>query len=98
MGGVGDGRFAPDNPLNRAQAAVILTNLAQALGSPLPQAPASFSDSGGIGGWALDAVGRVQGAGVMSGVGEGRFAPQETFTREQSVAAIMNLYRFLSQV
>lgn len=97
VGGVGDGRFAPDNPLNRAQAAVILTNLAQALGSPLPQAPASFSDSGGIGGWALDAVGRVQGAGVMSGVGEGRFAPQDTFTREQSVAAIMNLYRFLSQ-
>ena len=97
VGGVGDGRFAPDAPLNRAQAAVILTNLARALGSPLPQTPASFSDSDNIGGWALDAVGRVQGAGVMSGVGEGRFAPQETFTREQSVVTIMNLYRFLSQ-
>lgn len=97
VSGVGGSRFAPDEALNRAQAAVILSNLARALNAPLPQAPASFSDQNSIGGWALDAVGRVQSAGVMSGTGGGNFSPQETYTREQSVVTIMNLYRLLSQ-
>lgn len=96
VGGVSGGRFAPDEALNRAQAAVILTNLARALNSPLPQAAASFSDQASIGGWALDAVGRVQAAGIMSGTGGGNFSPQATYTREQSVVTIMNLYRSLT--
>ena len=33
----------------------------------------------------------------MSGVGSGRFAPQDTYTREQSVVTIMNLYQHISR-
>ena len=95
VSGISSELFAPNDPLNREQAALILTNLARAIGSPLPASSASFSDAGDIGGWALDAVGRVQGAGIMSGVGSGRFAPQDTYTREQSVATIMNLYHMV---
>lgn len=95
VSGISSELFAPNDPLNREQAALILTNLARAIGSPLPASSVSFSDTSDIGGWALDAVGRVQGAGIMSGVGDGRFAPQDTYTREQSVVTIMNLFHML---
>lgn len=95
--GVGEGRFSPESPLNRAQAAVILTNLARIMDFPLPQATPDFSDAGEAGSWALNAIGCVQGTGIMSGVGGGRFAPQDTYTREQSVVTIMNLYQHISR-
>lgn len=96
VSGISSELFAPNDPLNREQAALILTNLARAIGSPLPASSASFSDAGDIGSWALDAVGRVQGAGIMSGVGGNSFAPQDTYTREQSAATIMNLYHYMT--
>ena len=95
VSGVGGGNFAPDAPLNREQAALILTNLARAAGAPLALAHPSFSDNDTISSWARTAVGQVQAAGVMSGVGGNAFAPQNTYTREQSVATIMNLYHLI---
>lgn len=97
VSGVGGGRFSPDSPLNREQAALILTNLAKALESPLPQAAPSFYDADAISSWARTAAGSVQAAGIMRGVGGNSFAPKSTYTREQSVVTIMNLYRFMTQ-
>lgn len=97
VSGVGNGLFSPDAPLNREQAALILANLARSLGSPLPQSAAAFGDAAAISPWAQAAVGQVQGAKIMSGVGRNLFAPQNTYTREQSVVTIMNLYRFITQ-
>ena len=94
VSGVGEGLFAPNDPLDREQAAVILSNLARALEHPLPQAQHTFSDPD-FSPWAQDAVGQVQSAGIMSGSGNGLFSPQGTYTREQSVVTIMNLYRFM---
>lgn len=96
VSGAGDGTFSPGDPLSREQAAVILTNLARALNAPLPRAQHTFADED-ISLWAQDAIGQVQGAGVMSGTGGGLFSPQETYTREQSVVTIMNLYRLVSK-
>ena len=42
--------------------------------------------------WAVDAVGQMQATGVMNGVGENTFAPDEDYTREQSIVTIMRLY------
>ena len=42
--GVGGNRFAPDAPLTREQAAVMLSRVADALAKPLPRQPASFAD------------------------------------------------------
>lgn len=95
VSGVDGGSFAPDAPLNREQAAVILTNLAKTLDSPLSPAVPDFADSDAISPWARSAVGQVQSAGIMSGTGGGSFSPQNTYTREQSVVTIMNLYRLL---
>lgn len=96
VSGVGGGLFSPDAPLNREQAALILSNLARITGSPLPQAAPAFADNDAVSGWAQAAVGAVQAAGVMNGVDGGLFAPRKTYTREQSAVTIMNLYRYIS--
>lgn len=97
VSGVDGGLFSPDAPLNREQAAVMLTNLARAAGSPLPQASASYDDLDAVSAWAQAAVGQVQRAGIMSSTGGGMFSPQSTYTREQSIVTIMNLYHFLAE-
>jgi len=90
--GVGGGAFDPGGKLTREQAAAILTRLAVVLDHPLPQGDPTFTDSGEISSWALEAVGSVQAGGLMEGTGEDRFSPQTTYTREQSVVTLLRLY------
>ena len=92
VSGVGNGRFLPDAELNREQAAKLLSSLAGVLGDELPRTEAAFEDLEEISDWAREAVEQVRAAGIMGGVGEGRFAPQLKYTREQSIATIMRLY------
>ena len=89
--GVGGGRFAPDSPLTREQAAVLIARLSEAIGWPLPEAAAAFADNAGISPWAIDYVGKVQAAGIMGGAGNNMFSPQGAYTREQSIASIWRL-------
>jgi len=92
VSGTGNGMFSPDSPLTREQAAVMLARLSDALYMHLaPQSP-TFSDNAAISPWAFDSVGQIQAAGIMSGIGNNNFAPQNPYTREQSIATIMRLY------
>ena len=90
--GVGGGNFAPSNTLTREQAAVMLARLADVIGQPLPSSPATFADNGQISSWALDAVGQIQAASIMSGVGSNQFNPTGNFTREQSIITMLRLF------
>ena len=94
--GVGENLFAPDNPLTREQAAVMLSRLAGALGQPLPQQAATFADYAQVSYWAIDAVGQMQASGIMGGVGENLFAPGDPYTREQSIVTIMRLFDIMN--
>jgi hypothetical protein len=95
VNGVGGNKFDPDAALNREQAAVMLARLANAAGRPFVKKTASFFDSAQISGWALEAVGQVQAAGIMGGVGDNQFAPQGDYTREQSIITILRLFNLL---
>jgi hypothetical protein len=95
--GVGGNRFDPSAQLTREQAATMLSRLADAMGKPLidansPSARQQFSDIASVSSWAVDAVGQVQAAGIMGGIGDNTFAPKEPYTREQSIITIMRLY------
>jgi len=92
VAGVGDNRFDPDGTLTREQAAVMLSRLADALEKPLPRQAATFADNTQISSWATEGVGHVQAGGIMSGVGNNTFAPQNPYTREQSIVTILRLY------
>jgi len=93
--GTSNGNFSPDDVLNREQAAVILTRLAEALGKPLKKIAPTFNDNGRISHWAWAQVGQIQGAGIISGVENNRFAPKDLCKREQSIIMISRLFDIL---
>ena len=95
MSGTGNGKFSPNAPLTREQAATMINNLFTFCSKALPAANAAFADNGDISAWALDSVGKVQAAGIMSGVGNNRFAPKDNYTREQSIVTALKTYEVL---
>jgi len=106
VSGIDVGVFAPNDAINRAQAAVMLARLANAIGQPLPLSAPTFVDVGhfdvgipvtaGIYHWAFEAIGQVQAAGVMSGVGDNQFEPWNDYTREQSIVTMLRLFEILN--
>ena len=50
------------------------------------------SDLSAISAYALDPVGQMQATKIMGGVGDNTFAPQNPYTREQSIVTILRLY------
>lgn len=89
--GIGDGKFSPDTPITREQAAVMLVRLAGVLGQPLPEQSVDFSDIDDISPWAIQSIGQVRAAGIMGGVGNGAFLPKGSYTVEQGIVTMARL-------
>jgi len=98
VNGVGNNRFDPDAQLTREMAAVMLANLANAIGQPLPQKAPTFADNNEASAWALESIGRVQAAGVMSGTGDNMFSPKQPYTREQSIITVMRVFNDMNDI
>jgi uncharacterized repeat protein (TIGR02543 family) len=79
MGGLGNGKFGPDDKLSRAMLAQILYNLE---GSPASSGVNSFTDVPN-GQWYTTAVTWAAKRGIVSGYGDGKFGPNDNITREQ---------------
>ncbi|MBR4131465.1 MAG: S-layer homology domain-containing protein [Oscillospiraceae bacterium] len=88
MNGVGNGRFAPDSPLTRAQIVTILYRLA---GSPDPGAASSYFRDIPDGQWYTDAVIWAAGRNIVNGYRDGRFHPDRDISRQELVTI---LYRY----
>ena len=80
-GGVGNGLFAPNQPCTRAQ---IVTFLWRDAGSPAPKNMSSFADVPADAFYAKAVAWAVEN-GITSGTGDGKFSPDATCTRAQSV-------------
>ena len=93
ISGLGDGTFAPESSITREQAAVILYNTAEFLGNKtMKSGSAAFSDGAEISAWANASVSSVYEMGIMSGTGENKFSPKNTYTTEQAIATMLRLY------
>jgi hypothetical protein len=93
ISGVGGGNFDPYAPLTREQAAVILARFAEiVLESPMTLVFFTFNDATEISYWAESSIQALANRGIMSGVGGNRFAPQGTFTREQSITTVKQIF------
>ncbi len=90
--GVGNNKFDTDGLLTREQAAVMISNLAKAIGKPLTDKSVTFADNASVAPWALAQVGQVQVTGIMGGVGNNTFLPKGNYTREQSIVTMLRLY------
>ena len=87
MNGLGDNRFAPGEKTTRAMLVTMLYRLEKDAGG---SAATKFSDVP-AGQWFSDAVNWSASAGVVNGLENGKFAPNDNISREQ--LAVM-LYRY----
>ena len=95
--GVSATEFAPNELLNREQAATMLTRVfkrATMKGWTIEtdaqfqldyNKPAVFADDSKISEWAKDSVYFMAANGIISGVGDNKFAPQNTTTEEEAI-------------
>ena len=95
VSGVGGGRFDPSGSITRQEAATILARAAKVMGGPDANNEADYADKHQIADWAFDSVRYVSGANIMRGTGDG-FDPLGLYTREQTIATVLRLYKFLS--
>jgi hypothetical protein len=91
--GVTDTAFAPQSNLTRA---MLVTILYRNDGAPNTNGGASFTDAA-PGQWYSDAITWASANGIVNGVGDNRFAPDENVTREQFAAILYNYAKYKNQ-
>nr|WP_221248263.1 S-layer homology domain-containing protein [Anoxybacillus mongoliensis] len=89
VGGVGNGLFAPDQAITRAQAAAMLV---RALQLPLSNKPSIFADVPNSHPFAREIMTAYE-AGVVGGYPNGRFAPKESMKRKHMAMIIQRAFR-----
>lgn len=93
ISGKGDGKFAPDDSLTRAEAASILYRVARYNGIEFQEYKGEkFSDDNQIPAWAKEYIYLAVSGKIMSGTGDG-FSPMSTYTAEQAVSTIERLFK-----
>lgn len=90
INGMGDGTFSPDKTMTRAQFCTIVVK-ALAL---KPQTTGAFSDVSAED-WFAGYVGAASEAGIVAGVGGGKFAPNGTITRQEAAVMVARAARVL---
>lgn len=90
ISGLSDSLFGVGRSISRQEMAVMIAR--GAIGGEVPTAENSgFADDADVSAWAKGAVSYVREHGLMSGVGDNCFAPQESVTRAQAAKAIYGL-------
>ncbi len=95
ISGKGNGIFAPDDTLTRAEAASILCRVARYNGISFSDFTGEvFADDDQIPAWAKEFVYNAVSANIMSGTGNG-FSAMAPYTAEQAVSTIERLFKTL---
>ena len=94
IGGKSKTMFAPDYALTREEAAAIICRMINKI---YPNYTATeqyfdFADSAQVSAYAMDNIQTLCNMGIMNGVGDNRFAPQDLYTTEQAVATLVRVY------
>lgn len=87
MNGTTDGRFKPDSPIKRSEAAQVIYNL---LEEKPENASADFRDVAKTS-WAYPAIAAMSTLGVMKGDGQG-FRPNDNLTRAEFMVILSNCF------
>lgn len=91
VSGVSDTSFAPNTPITREQAAVMLARYLKFSSVALENGTPDFQDTASISGYAKESVGAMQKAGLLSGDNEGNFRPDAQITRPEIASIFMRL-------
>ncbi len=91
IAGVSDTRFAPQNPITRAQFAALLARALQLQAS----GTSTFTDVP-TASWYADDVAAAAEAGIISGRSEKIFAPNEAISREEMASMIVRAHVYMT--
>lgn len=91
MKGYPDGSFKPDQPITRAEFAVILSHVLKDETAPSP-----FKDTAGH--WAKDAIDKAYAQGIIKGYGDNSFRPDALVSRAEAVAMANRTFRLQKTV
>lgn len=94
VGGIGHGKFAPEDNVTREQMAAILYRYAQKKGYPTANRAdlSAFPDHAAVSNWAKDAVSWTVSAGIIGG-SDGYLLPEGNATRAQVATILMRFIR-----
>jgi len=92
ISGKSDGSFGAGENISRQDMAVMIFRALEKAAVSIEKADGSFSDMNDISAYALEAVFALQNKGIISGVGNGVFAPLENANRAQAATIIYNLF------
>ncbi len=93
VNGVSNNQFSPDANLTREQASKIIYNLYKMLGGKdVNDSENDFLDDNLISPWAKEYVYKAKSIGLMKGVGEGKFNPLGSYTREQAIITALRVH------
>lgn len=90
--GTGFGKFEPNRTITREEMAVILDKfLTDQKKTYSSTNKAQFNDGGVISSWAKGSVEKMADQGLLSGMGNGNFAPKESFSRAQAAQVLYTI-------
>lgn len=101
--GTGDGAFSPKENLTREAGATMLARAYKHVIYPgytlandatftlWYSRPAFFADDGAISDWAYTSVNFMSENDIINGLGDNRFGPKDTMTREQAIAIAVRM-------
>ena len=89
VAGYADGSFRPDQPITRAEMAVMLAKATKAAGSS--GEGAAFSDDAAIPAWARKSVAAIARAGLAEGRADGSFDPGAALNRAEAGVILSRL-------
>lgn len=94
INGKSETEFAPNDGITREEAAAVLNKSSEYLKieNNTAQSDYRFADDSDISQWAKEDVYDIYNLGIMNGIGEEMFAPQGSYTVEQTVATMVRLY------
>lgn len=90
----GDGtNFRPNEKISRQDAAVMLYRLLDSLNVTMEKSENTAADSGDISSYAITAVNTLYGAGILTGMDDGRFLPKSDITRAQAATIVARVLK-----
>ncbi|WP_164744156.1 S8 family serine peptidase [Paenibacillus barengoltzii] len=95
ISGYSNGTFAPDQPITRAEIAVVLAKALEVLGQLAGEGGANYSfvDQARIPSWAAEAVGKVTSLGIMNGKSGNRFEAEAPTSRAEAAVVVYRLFK-----
>jgi len=94
MNGSGDSKFAPANALTRAMLVRVMFNKEKNAGKLTGRYKHEVFEDVPVGTWYTEAVAWAKECGIVSGVGNNKFAPERDITREEMATMFYNYLKY----